>query len=311
MPTLQDLMATIQGGQGATPGQGNLLAALAPLMGGGGGTGTGPLPGGVDSQIQQQIAALSQPEPTVDQPVPQQSKLWQRLIAGIADAGSVYAKGLNPYVPTTNSLGYLLGQDQAGKDITAQNAQNKKNAAYKGSQRGAEAKLRMLLNQRDTEIQQQSQAADNAARLQVKQAELDARAASDAAEAQAKKDEMTWKERMQSAGFRHDEALVKLRAQYEGGSKVASEQIKLLGEAKQGVNQIANNLDNLKNGWVDDKGVQHPPMSVDQIRTMFRRELAAMNLTPDAESAAQAYFDKEVESQLPFSLKQFGAPEIK
>jgi hypothetical protein len=108
--------------------------------------------------------------------------------------------------------------------------------------------------------------------------------------------EMAWKERMASADQRHDEAVVRIRGQQESGSKSASDQLKGLSEAKAGVNQIANNLPKLMQGYADQAG-EHPPMKPDQIMTMFRRSVAELNLDKDALAAAQAYFDKEVASQ--------------
>lgn len=238
------------------------------------------------------------PEPTVDKP-----SLLAKLLLGGGDALKAYASVLGRVPLRTDSLEkymeYLAGQKESKakydelKSLSESRSKRTTAQYLLGEVDRREAKSERSLAA--TERKAEREAAiirDKEARAQVsaeKQAAM-------AAQAEAAAKEMAWKDRMASAERRHEESLVKLRSQQEGGSKTAKDQLEGLSTAKAGVNQIANNLPKLIQGYADQAG-EHPGMKPDEIETMFRRSLAELNLDRDATAAAQAYFDQEVASQ--------------
>ena len=274
------------------------LMDLVSGMPGGGAPATAPQ-GGLDPSIEAAIAAASQPEPTVDAPVPKQSKLWQRILSAIADAGSAYGAGMGAGRPTEFTA-RMLYRDREAQDIDAGNQARKQKAGRDAGSKAAELRLRALIDKQDREARRADETIRLEQQRQQKAEDRAAKAEQDAAELAGKKEilatEIATRERMAKNDQAHDMALANLRAQHEGGSKVAQEQLKTLGEAKAGVNQIANNLPRLMKGYTDQTG-EHAPLTPEQVDTMFRRSVAELNLGKDATDAIQAYYDKEVRSQ--------------
>lgn len=299
MPTLQDLMATIQGGQGARPGQGNLLAALAPVMGGGGVAAPPPVIGSdVDSQIQAAINAKGVPDPVTMEPVPKQSKLWQRLIAGIADAGSVYASGLNGNIRPTNSLGYLLGQDQSAVDTTTRNKERLTKAELDAKNRKGEAQLQYLLSKSQQEEKRRAESEKTAAELAQHKVDLAAAAEKTAADRQwdmerdAKNKAFALDQ--QKASFAHSEALSGLERREREGDKIAGKQQEAFGKA---VAYVVGMTDQVEAMLAGDRDNGIAPQSPEQIKNRVRRAFDVMTgigLTGDARKAAEAYFVQEI-----------------
>jgi hypothetical protein len=118
--------------------------------GGAGGLATPPGPSAtdLDPAIEAQIRELSQPEDVTPRPVPKQSKLWQRLAAAIASAGSTYAAGMGAGRPTDFS-GDLRDRDREAKDIEAMNAAMATKARREGKRVGGELRLRTLLRDQE------------------------------------------------------------------------------------------------------------------------------------------------------------------
>jgi len=254
---------------------------------------------GINPAVAAQIDAATQPEATVDEPVPGKSKLWAKILSAIADAGSAYGSALAGG-PRTDFSGRMAENDRSIPKIMAANEARRKDAMSKSKAKREELKLKALLDERNRSEALQARSEDLAWRktqeTQAQQRHDAERQADSEAKIKAVEVEMAWKERMVSADQRHDEAMARIRGQQESGSKSASDQLKGLSEAKAGVNKIANNLPKLMQGYTDEAG-EHPPMKPDQVMTMFRRSVAELNLDKDALAAAQAYFDKEVASQ--------------
>lgn len=295
MPTLQDLLAGLQDGQ-QPQNYGHLARALAPLMGGGMGQGgpgpAGPGPTDYDSLIKQQIDERSQPEPYQEIPVGNDSKLWQRILGSVADAGSVYARGINPYVPTTHTLGGLMEGDARNQDARAVNKYRKEKAGSDARNTKAEMELRRLMNEKAGQAQSQAHAED----VKLRQAELKAKTLADQAELQQKqafeseqqKQQQAFLLQMEQVKQRGDMGLAKLREKINAGDKFAGEQRKILSEAYAGVSEISAGLD----------AALEQGMSPDVIRKTFMRKLKELGLEGEARDAAIADFSEEIEPRL-------------
>lgn len=236
------------------------------------------------------------PEPTVDKP----SRLRQ-VLTSLGDGMTTYASiiGRDPGLRTHNFkayMDYLQGQkdSKAAFDERKSQAENRsKTSKAEFILRGmdsAQAKTDAAKERKD--LLDQTQALKREEDKQRAQEKADVLAAQE----NTQQAEFAFKERMAKADRIHDESIVRLRGQQEGGSKVAQEQLKSLSEAKAGVNKIANNLPKMIQGYTDQEG-EHPALKPADINTMFRRSLAELNLGKEATDAAQAYFDKEVASQ--------------
>lgn len=276
------------------------LSAQGPA---GGFTAAQNIPGSpdMDAERQQALAMMATPEnlgegPQVDKP----NRLAQ-ILMGVGDALTAAAaiKGNSPGAKTHTLEAYM---DYLARQKESRTQYDERKALLES--RATKEKGAYLLSELDrkqarsdaaaaTKEERAYQAKKEADRVSQDKAELETRAA---LSAEAASKEMAWKERMASAERRHEESLVKLRSQQENGSKTAKDQLEGLSQAKVGVNQIANNLPRLIQGYADQAG-EHPGMKPDEIETLFRRSLAELNLDKDATEAARAYFDQEVGSQ--------------
>lgn len=281
--------------------QGNPLAALLQgIMQGQGGAMVPSAPsapaaapsGDFNSQIMAAMNAASALEPVIDQPVPNAPKTWQKVLGAIADAASVYASGRNPFIHPINTTGYLMGQEQASKDIPVQNAQRRADAESKSKRQRAEMELRSLIGQ------QEGMSADATARFKADRETQQAR------EKQAGEIDL---ENLKAQHAMDREELIqkgltareRIKQQFDAGSKFAGKQIEAMNEGYQTVNDIAEGIPK------DDKAGT-PAMSLmealksgkitpSEIRTKFRRFLVPLSLHDDGASAVTAYFAQEVE----------------
>ena len=303
--TLQELLAGIQG-QGQPQSYGHLARALGPLMGGGMGQ-AGPQPvmgNSVDSQIQQQIEALSQPEPTVEAPVGPESKGWQRAISALADAGMVYASGLNPSIRPQHFLGQLMGQDQMNRDRAAGNKARKGGAEREAQRRGDELKLRQLIGKKAGEAAAKERAEDIALRekekadeMAFKQAQLANlaadRAADNARQEAALKQAATLAQRSDDLQIR----LHKMKLTEEGDKDQHSEYAKsrqfVVAKAREWSQALA-------------EGKATP----EQVRQEWGDIVDASDLTGPYREAANAFFEHKMgDSLFPYEYENQG-PEL-
>ena len=101
--------------------------------------------------IEQEIQAQSQPEPFTPEAVPDKAALWQKILGGLADAGTTYASGLNPWVRPTGALGSLLQGDLSRQEIIQRNAAGGKTAEYRSRMKASEQRLRQLMQKQSEE----------------------------------------------------------------------------------------------------------------------------------------------------------------
>jgi len=153
-------MASPQPG-GINPGLAQILAQLvgpqiAPPMA----PAAAPTGNPIDTQIDEQIRALSAPEPVVDMPVPAGSTKLQQILAGLADAGSIYGRGLNPYVPFAGASDRLRGLDEQRTAAIGGNQERRLTAKSKSKKTEAELRLRELMGRRDDEVRAKERASD-------------------------------------------------------------------------------------------------------------------------------------------------------
>lgn len=113
----------------------------------GGGAGvTAAAPSGVDPAIEAQIQALSHPDPVVEQPVPDKSKLWQRILSAVADGATAYSAGMGAG-RGSNFSERLLERDRSRDVIAAGNRAAKSESLRKSQKTAAELRLQALLRQ--------------------------------------------------------------------------------------------------------------------------------------------------------------------
>ena len=105
-------------------------------------------PSGLNASIQQAMLAATAPKYKPDKPVPKAPKAWQKVLAAIADAGSVYASGLSPAVSPTNAMASILEQQSAHEAVGKENEAARSEAMDISKRQLAELQLRDLMAQR-------------------------------------------------------------------------------------------------------------------------------------------------------------------
>lgn len=255
---------------------------------------TAPVSSALDPQIEALIQSLSQPEPVPEMAPPQRSSLGARIASAIADGLTAYAGGRGAGYPTAFT-GRLLAEDRANADAYVQNRADIARSKRQGQRTGDELRLRQLLNKQEQGLE-----------ATRRQAELDladkkvreARAYSEGRDALKRvqdladeADKRQFQQQQQARAEAHDAAMARLHDQLRDDSPSKSrvkDQLKALGEAKAGINEIAGSLPKALQNFGGPDG----------IRTQVRRKIAELNLEPDTEKAAWAYYDNEVQNQL-------------
>lgn len=275
---------------GINPGLQQILAGLAgPQMT------PPPAPVAGVSPTEQAIRAhiAGMPQQTFEpDPVPNAPKLWQRILAGLGDAMTVYGSGLGAPVPIGNASGAIGDVDRTRYETERANKRGQRETDASNARAKWELELRQLLGQKDTETEANRRAEDKAAKAQEIK---DTRAYNEGQatveynrdlEKQRLDNEARLKlEQMQQSA---ETSRVRMREQIEAGSKVAKEQEARLGDAIEEANNFANNL-----GAILGSGD-----TPDVIRKKYQRELARLRLDPDARAIAEAYFEQEVGQDL-------------
>jgi hypothetical protein len=259
----------------------------------------------IDPAIQAQIDAISQPETFTPEAVPEKSKLWQKLLSALADAGSTYATGMGAGRPTSFTRS-LLERDREADEIGVRNKLGRQKSTSDSARKKAELKLQALLREQERSLgATASKAEQEAAERKLKEGRQYAEGVAAQERQQRLADDavkMAAAERKQKLDFAHDEAMERLRSKLRPehpDKDIAKDQMKSISEAKAGINSIAVNI----------KAAAEKFGGRDGVRTFIRRKLEELNLDKDGMAAAMTYYDKEVEQQ--FDLDEFGGPPLK
>lgn len=247
---------------------------------------TSNLSGMLDPSIEEQIRLASQPEPYTPEPIPKESKLWQRLLTSLGDAGTAYAAGRGAGT-ATNFTGKLLARDQQGRDAASRNKYGEIKSKREGERKGAELRLTAIMRKQmaDDEARGRKEIAD--ANLAEKKWQVEQRVAGEQAnrDLQVKIQEMKAASDLEQEKSRGEfqKAVARISA---GQDKAAVRQSKKdLGEAIGFIGQTAAAAQKML-----DDGTQTP----ESIEATVRRTLDSLVLEDDARKAAEAYATKEL-----------------
>jgi len=252
---------------------------------------------GLDPEIQATIAALSQPEAVPTLPAEPKSKLWQRILTSIADAGMAYAGRPGNYTSGLLNRDELINREIIGNENLQAGAKNK------ASRTANELKLQALLRKQDREDRQAEARGIREEVKVIKDEEKTAKAVEAAQKEAIRLEDIKREDTRLAADRKHDIVLARIHSRSSAGDKAAEKQLETLAEAKGAANQIANMAKQMVEGYVetDEKGrqIEHQPMPKAEIRKRYIRDLKALNMTPEAREAAIAYYDAEVEPEMP------------
>lgn len=281
-PTLEELLAGAS--SGAPP-------ASAP-----------PQASGSDTTDNRLLALLTQPESQGPAPEVNQLSTWDKIRMTIGDSlGAAF-----------QAYGATLAGGQAGpfhgsyEKFTARQDQQKQQLAdwqRKTADAQREAKMRgaqYLMSKQDRE---QMKADEQKGRMELKQLTLDSQEADrkqralefqqkQQADQQQFEQKKSWDLQMEKARQSHDETVARIRERAAGGDVQAKDDKKGLGEIIRtigGMSRIAKVA--LAGG---DPANKIPATTPDEIENQISQEIDALQLSPDARKAAEAYAMKEL-----------------
>jgi hypothetical protein len=256
----QDPRERYYGGGGTTP------ASVAPV-------------GGLDPTIQEQINALSEPEPVTEIPKPEHSKLWQRLLSALADGATSYAGRPG------NFSERLLARDRSIGEIDALNK-----GAYGKSQRDAKRKRAELTLSALDRRQMKADEQKGRELLQANMLEDREQARKDAAVQAAaalaeKKAEFEAKRKqdleMEDLRFTHDKITAGIHRKVAEGDETAKNDRKGLGPVLGTITALA---------LTAKKNLAEGKTTPEEMAGLIDQMMDEAMLSPDARKAAEAHF---------------------
>lgn len=290
MNELAQLLGLMQGGNPQQAQQQGLAQALMSLAGPSVPSAQPPpaAPGiGIDPRIEEQIRALSAPEPVTDIPVPNAPTTLQQVLAGLADAGGIYGRGLNPFVPIPGASGRLQEQGEMRRQAMAANEERRGAAKSKSKKTEAELRLRQLLGEQEGKARQleKEEAGKAAARKEdVRVRERQEDIAREVEESEKQRKYEIRKEEIKSAS---DQAEARIREGIRQKDAYAKDQNDRLEAYLSNVDELANTIQ-------QDLAVTSP----DVIRKKLAKEMRKSRLGPDAEAIARQFIEEEIEPAL-------------
>lgn len=263
--------------QGATDPRSRYAAA--PQMQGAGGAAAPP---GLDSEIEAQIQSLSEPEALPTLPVEKKSRLWQRILSALADAGSSWAG------QPQNYTGRMLARDEQINQEIMRNSELVAGAKNRAKRTAAELKLNALLRKQakveNAGEREQFLAGQAALKKTEREQALTDAATKTAADLAAEERRRAADISMAELKFGHDKTLAGIKSRANEGDKDSDYDKKVLFGDKGVYATIGALASSARANLAEGK------TTPEELEALVDQLIEQQGLSPDGEKLARSYY---------------------